>query len=130
MTPKEAADLVITCTALGLSGKPLWEYLPGMVFTWASGQARQRLTGDGSDPHVDMLAAMRARPDFTDDLTVQALYLLMRRAYFAAGHSLTVDARPDGKVRLLVVLADGRRRHDAGPAYAVFAKALAKAPRL
>lgn len=158
MTPKEAADLVLTCTATGVSGLPLWELMPGMLVTWETARhitKRRVLSGavrpgylsyEYDELHVEIeregwlplshLAKMGVRPDFTDALTVQALYLLVVRAWI--GHALAVfrgrdvlddRALPPNVVRFIVCAPNGDERFsEAGPAYAVFARALAQAP--
>lgn len=148
-----AAELVIVeCGATGASGRPLWEYLPGMFVASVFPETDSRYRDSGRIVAVNVssrgvvqlgictvngdLVLVRAswmRPDFADELTVQALYLLVRRAYLAEGYSLELRDQPDRTVHLRItdtsnVINNKRLRADDGPAYAVFARALAKAP--
>lgn len=146
MTPQESAELVITCTATGLSGFPLWEYLPGMFVTSAYHTTDGRYRDPGRIVAVNVsprgvvhlgictvngdLVSVRAswmRPDFVDRLTVQALYLLVCRAW--QGHTLTCVDDQSGSVWLVITDADECSAFaHYGPAYAVFAQALTKVP--
>ena len=148
MTPQEAADIAVACTATGQSGLPLWQYLPGMQVLYADGLIEgTRLQGAGmqlspdsaalvhqsleyaEDAHGPVRRISNLRPDFTDALTVQALWLLVRRAYHAARVNLTLIERCDGTVCLRVTGLHTLTAYDAeGPAYAVFTRALQKAP--
>lgn len=142
MTPQEAAERVITCTATGQSGLPLWQYLPGMfVHTYAFTEGDSLYASPGRVVAVNVLRgsiylsictingdlmqtrAEWMRPDFTDELTVQALYLLVRRAYAEADGLIDLREWGDGTVRLRIS-GDVYEGSD----YAVFARALAKAP--
>lgn len=147
MTPQEAADLAVACTATGQSGLPLWEFMPGMLtlpWTTADGRFVHPAWRVGDPPHEwpSVYFAFRtcrweddARPDFSDALTVQALWLLVRRAYVQHPIILHTPSNgsdtplPPGSVE--IVINEHRvppLYRASGPDYAVFTRALAKAP--
>lgn len=163
MTPQEAADLVITCTATGRSGLPLWSFLPGMFIKSALDVTHPDHHEPGRVLHVARGASVLgvcdvdgeliqvdarvARPDFTDALTVQALYLLVVRAWHAASYAVTLQHLPGGHITLYtcepvkitlpiwhhtraagMFLAPHVMHYGSGPDYAIFANALAHAP--
>lgn len=156
MTIDEATDLVLTCTATGHSCLPLWQYLPGMQVTMPidltgfpyplrgrvckvspidlplSGHTVDMLQLSVENDDGDCIGMQRdatlVRPDFTDDLTVQALWLLVRRAYFAGGKSLSLNYYATD-IRSVVVTHGEGGPIDYGEPAIVFARLLAKAPR-
>lgn len=148
MNIEEATNLVLNCTATGHTNLPLWQYLPGMQVTYVAlgGQPSEvtcchRLEGIGTELDKDSYYLVHEselyddgapirdlRPDFTDDLTVQALWLLVRRAYSAAAdhdlrnHDLRLRAYADH------VVAECGSISEHGTPVEVFARLLAAAP--
>jgi len=158
MTLEEATDIVLACTGTGHSGLPLWQYMPGMQITSTLDRhdpeyhhpSRIYETDEwpipGPTPHYVKFVGRRyaepglhllnaradlVRPDFTDELTVQALWLLVQRAYNAAGlrvrqEQLIDEGRISSSAWHSLSLAECQRYF--GTPVEVFARMLQQAP--